>query len=169
MADSVKEKRLALNDYKAARHSLARIIRMRFRGELESDVYRDMVYGLHCMLGFDKLQKETELEKRLNAIEQQRSGVLDTFDIDRKLRAALGIDENEPMDTAQYRSAREIRINQFLEKRGYIPKTEQALDAETGDQVERKSPTLGLFHGEPDTIPATEAESQPTQPRRLKL
>jgi hypothetical protein len=43
MADSVKEKRLALNDAKAARHSLARIIRMRLRGELASDVYRDLV------------------------------------------------------------------------------------------------------------------------------
>jgi hypothetical protein len=74
MADSVKEKRLALNDYRAARHSLARVLRMRFRNEIDSATFRDMVYGLHCLLGFDKLQKETELEKRLTELENRRGG-----------------------------------------------------------------------------------------------
>jgi hypothetical protein len=133
MADSVKEKRLALNDYKAARHSLARIIRMRFRGELESDVYRDMVYGLHCMLGFDKLQKETALEQRLGELENKNGQIV----LKITPEEAVGLD-GYPYPNRE-------------EKAGYI-KPEEAEAVLVPD----------------DPAPLI-LETQPTQPRRLKL
>jgi hypothetical protein len=75
---------------------------MRFRKELESDVYRDMVYGLHCMLGFDKLQKETELEKRLAELENKGGLMLN-------------------ISTAFDAEGRPARIAELLAKAGYEP------------------------------------------------
>jgi hypothetical protein len=95
MADNVKEKRLALNDAKAARRSLARALRMRFRGEIDSATFRDMVYGLHCLLGFDKLQKETELERRMSELESRRGQI--TLSITPE--EASGLDDSDWRET----------------------------------------------------------------------
>jgi hypothetical protein len=49
---------------------------MRFRGELQSDVYRDLIYGLNALLSYDRFEKETELEKRLVTLEE-KAGLCD--------------------------------------------------------------------------------------------
>jgi hypothetical protein len=73
MADSTDtaqdKRRLALNDYKTARHSLTRLLRMRFRGEIDTETYRDMIKGFQALLSYDKLEKEIDLERRLDALE----------------------------------------------------------------------------------------------------
>jgi hypothetical protein len=64
MANNDKEKkgapRISLDSSKAARRSLARIIRMRFRNEIERETYRDLVYGLNILLSFDKQIPEVD-------------------------------------------------------------------------------------------------------------
>jgi hypothetical protein len=68
MADSEKKKagppRIALGDYKSARHSLARILRMYFRKELDTEHFRNLCYGLNILLSYDKFEKESELENK---------------------------------------------------------------------------------------------------------
>ena len=145
MADGTKEKRLALNDAKAARHTLARVIRMRFRGELESDVYRDLVYGLHTMLGFDKLEKESALEKRLAGLENKRGSFV------------LNVTSQE-MDGLDYTpEERDMRILELLQKAGYT-------EPPQADIVPAPVPVPAV------SLPVTEPPQQEQpQPRRLKL
>jgi hypothetical protein len=70
--DNVKKPgppRLSLDGAKQTRGTLARLLRMRFRGEIDSILFRDMVYGLGCALGYDKLLADLRIEDRLSAIE----------------------------------------------------------------------------------------------------
>ncbi|HUX42733.1 MAG TPA: hypothetical protein VMV83_16315 [Rectinemataceae bacterium] len=61
--------RLALDGPKTTRRTIARLIRLRFRGELASDVFRDCLYGLNTALGYDRLLADLRIEERLTAIE----------------------------------------------------------------------------------------------------
>lgn len=61
--------RLTLDTPHAARRTLARLSRMRFRGEITSEVYRDLVYGLSTMRAFDSLLADLRIEERLAALE----------------------------------------------------------------------------------------------------
>ena len=61
--------RLALDTPGATRKTIGRLIRMRFRGELVSDVFRDCLYGLNTALGYDRLLADLRIEERLDAIE----------------------------------------------------------------------------------------------------
>lgn len=61
--------RLTLDTPHAARRTLARLSRMRFRGEIGSDVYRDLVYGLSTMRAFDALLADLRIEERIAALE----------------------------------------------------------------------------------------------------
>jgi hypothetical protein len=110
MTDNEKKKsgppRIALGDYRAARHSLARIIRLRFRKEIDSDLFRDLVYGLNALLGFDKFEKESALEKRLSDLENKRGQI--TLAI--TPQEAIGLDPDE----------REQRIIELLQKAEYM-------------------------------------------------
>jgi hypothetical protein len=61
--------RIALDTPKAARHSIARLCRMRFRGELTTEVFRDLIYGLSSLRAYDALLADLRIEERLDAIE----------------------------------------------------------------------------------------------------
>lgn len=61
--------RIALDTPKAARHSIARLCRMRFRGELSTEVYRDLIYGLSSLRAYDALLADLRIEERLDALE----------------------------------------------------------------------------------------------------
>lgn len=65
--------RLTLDTPHAARRTLARLSRMRFRGEIGSDVYRDLVYGLSTMRAFDSLLADLRIEERLAALEAKNA------------------------------------------------------------------------------------------------
>lgn len=62
--------RIALDSTAAARRSLARLARMRFRGELDSETYRDLIYGLSALLAFDRHLADLRMEERLAAVEE---------------------------------------------------------------------------------------------------
>jgi hypothetical protein len=102
MADSENKKagppRIALGDYKAARNSLARILRMYFRKELDTEHFRNLCYGLNVLLSFDKFEKESQLEIK--------SG---RFVLDISAQKVLELD----------RDGREKRILELLQKTGY--------------------------------------------------
>jgi hypothetical protein len=163
MANDTKEKRLALNDYKAARRSLARVLRMRFRGEIDSATFRDMVYGLHCLLGFDKLQKETELEKRMSELENKRGRL--TLSITPE--EAIGLDPDE----------REQRIMELLQKGKYAEKLATFVagpvpDPATSDVTPPDPVMQNSAEPDPDSLCENSDKAiQPEQPqpRRLKL
>jgi hypothetical protein len=140
MTDNVKERRLALNDAKAARHTLARVIRMRFRGELDSEVYRDLVYGLNALLGFEKLQKETELERRLAGLENKNG----PFVFNVTPQEMDGLDRKE-------------RIQELLQKAGYA-------EIPGGTPESEARAVVVPFIQEPP-----EPQPEQPQPRRLKL
>jgi hypothetical protein len=61
--------RLSLEGPQKTRATLARLTRMRFRGEIASDVYRDCIYGLSVALGFDKHLADLRLDARLDELE----------------------------------------------------------------------------------------------------
>jgi hypothetical protein len=75
MADKENTKsgppRIALGDYKSARHSLSRFIRQYFRRELDTEHFRTLCYGLNILLSFDKHERDCEIDKRLTALEQK--------------------------------------------------------------------------------------------------
>jgi hypothetical protein len=62
--------RLMLDSPASARKTLARLSRMRFRGEIASDVYRDLVYGLSTIRSFDSLLADLRIEARIEELEK---------------------------------------------------------------------------------------------------
>jgi hypothetical protein len=152
MADSAKVQRLALNDAKAARHTLARLVRMRFRSELDSATFRDLVYSLHCMLGFDKLQKETELERRLAGLENKCGQIV------------LNVTPEENVGITDYSpEERDAEIRKLLEKSGYLEKNGYTKAPEAGTE-----PAISVAAPAPDPVPPAPEAREP-QPRRLRL
>ena len=67
-------KRLGMRDHNAARLTLARLIRSYHRGEMESQTFRDLVYGFNTLLSYFKHAADLDIEKRLEAIENALSG-----------------------------------------------------------------------------------------------
>lgn len=65
----LKNCQLRLNTLENSRQSLTRIIRMYTKGELDHEPYRDIVYGFAGLLAYWKLEKDCEIEKRLDRIE----------------------------------------------------------------------------------------------------
>jgi ethanolamine utilization cobalamin adenosyltransferase len=63
--------RLGLEGAAATRKTLARLLRLRFRGEIDTVLFRDMFYGLNVALGYDKLLADLRIEERLDLIEAQ--------------------------------------------------------------------------------------------------
>mgnify|MGYP007123703269 CR=1 FL=1 len=61
---------LRLNTLENSRKSFARIIRLYARGELDRVLFRDLTYGFTGYLAYWKLEKDIEIESRLDAIEQ---------------------------------------------------------------------------------------------------
>ena len=60
---------LRLNTLENSRKSFARIIRMYSRGEIGRILFRDLAYGFTGFLSYWRLEKDTEIEARLEAIE----------------------------------------------------------------------------------------------------
>ena len=63
--------RLLLGKHDNARKSLARLTREYAAGNLDGAMYRNLVYGFSVMLNYYKHETETEILKRLEALEQQ--------------------------------------------------------------------------------------------------
>ena len=61
--------RLSLDGAKQTRATLARLLRLRFRGEIDSVLFRDMFYGLNVALGYDRLLADLRIEERMDALE----------------------------------------------------------------------------------------------------
>lgn len=74
MAENVMNQRgaprLVMDSPASARKTLARLSRMRFRGEIASDVYRDLVYGLSTIRSFDSLLADLRIEARIEELEK---------------------------------------------------------------------------------------------------
>ncbi len=73
-ASETKQKgspRLALNDHRAVRRTLTRLMRLRFAGSLDSELFRDLVYAANTVLQFDKLAADLRIESRLDELEAQ--------------------------------------------------------------------------------------------------
>ena len=62
-------KRLGMKNHNAARLTLSHLIREFYRGEITEDRFRALVYGFNCLLGFFKLDMDSEYGARLEAIE----------------------------------------------------------------------------------------------------
>lgn len=65
--------RLNMRDHNAARLTLGRLIRSYHAGELESQTFRDLVYGFNTMLSYFKHAADLAIEDRLTAIEDSLS------------------------------------------------------------------------------------------------
>jgi len=61
--------RLSLDNPKAARKTLARLARMRFRHEIDSETFRDLIYCLSTLRSYDALLADLRIEDRLTEIE----------------------------------------------------------------------------------------------------
>jgi len=61
--------RLSLDGPLATRKTIARLVRLRFRGGIDSGTFRDCLYGLNTALGYDKLLADLRIEERLAEIE----------------------------------------------------------------------------------------------------
>ena len=66
--------RLPMKTHDHARRTLARMIRAYHNGELESQKFRDLVYGLSTMLAYFKHAADLKIEERLQAIEDAIAG-----------------------------------------------------------------------------------------------
>jgi hypothetical protein len=148
MADNGHKKmgppRISLGDSAAARRSLARIIRLRFRKEIDNELFRDLCYGLNILLAYDKFEKESQLETKngrlvLNVTQAEMDGLDDVTRL-------------SPCE-------RDERITELLQKMGC---EEKAAEPE---------PPQADIPPVPELVPTiSDAPEQPqSQPRRLKL
>jgi hypothetical protein len=64
-------RKLRLNTHVGARRTLARLLREYDNGAMESEKFRDLVYGLSKLLDYFRLERELEIEHRLEAIERR--------------------------------------------------------------------------------------------------
>lgn len=66
---------LRLNTLINSRKTLGRLLREFNAGKVQGEKFRTMVYGLSILLQYWKVEKEAELEERLEAIEKHISEV----------------------------------------------------------------------------------------------
>jgi len=66
-----KMPRLFLHNLEASQRSLGRLIRARSFGVIESQMFKDLVYGLNTYLSYAKAQNEAEVLKRIEALEEK--------------------------------------------------------------------------------------------------
>lgn len=72
-AKGVPPMRLPLGSLKNARRSLSRLMTSFYRGQLDPETYRGMIYGFNVLLSFLKEERNDDIETRLTALENQRS------------------------------------------------------------------------------------------------
>jgi hypothetical protein len=91
--ERVIKKRLSLETRKNVRASLCKLMRARYNGTIETTVFRDMVYSFNALLAGDKLDYETETNKRLENLEKyirgENGAIVDAKDIDNPYAANL--------------------------------------------------------------------------------
>jgi len=79
-------KRLVLKNNKSARESLCKLMRAYYSNLIPSVKFRDLIYAFSKLLEYDKHAFESEMTKRLDAIEQALRGIgntiIDPKDID---------------------------------------------------------------------------------------
>ena len=67
----VKTLQLRLNTLANTRKSMARLLRMRLREELDREVFRDLCYGFSAYCQIWKLEQDSDFEKRLETVENR--------------------------------------------------------------------------------------------------
>ena len=72
-AANPRKVRLVLDNASGVRKTIARIMRMRFRNEIDSLCFRDLIHAANTMLGYDRLEADLKIEERLNALEEAMS------------------------------------------------------------------------------------------------
>jgi hypothetical protein len=87
------KRRLSLNDSGAVRTSLCKLIRQRYNNSIDTALFRDLVYAINVLLGYDKHIIETDMNKRIELLENYIKGeggtVIDGGDIDNPYAADL--------------------------------------------------------------------------------
>ena len=63
--------RINTKSHESTRISLGRLLRSYQKGEIESQTFRDMIYGMNLLLGFFRLDLESDVERRLELIEEK--------------------------------------------------------------------------------------------------
>jgi hypothetical protein len=139
--------RLSLSNARAARHTLTRLIRLRFNGKIDSQNFRDLTYALNVLLGFDKLEKQTELAK----LENKQGGIV----FSPTLGELTGLD----------RAARDTEIRRLLVKCGYM----ETPQADVSPEPVPSEPVLASQAQGDHQAYAEQSVAAPAAPRRLKL
>lgn len=60
----------SLRSYNEAKNQLSRLIKAYHLGKLDSSTFRSLVYGFSALLQYFKLEKDLEIEERLDKIEK---------------------------------------------------------------------------------------------------
>jgi len=106
-----RKKRLGLKTNKQARDSLSKIMRLYYNGGIEDTKFRNLVYAYSKLLEHDKYMFESEMSKRLDAMEQAITGTgkttIDNKDIDNPYAADL---KKRLAETEQVKSSIEQRL-----------------------------------------------------------
>ena len=63
--------RINTKSHNHARQSLGRLIRSYQKGEIDTESYKGIVYGMNLLLGYYKLEIESDFERRLIQIEDE--------------------------------------------------------------------------------------------------
>jgi len=87
------KKRLSLGNSEAVRASLCKLIRQRYNNSIDTALFRDLVYAINVLLGYDKHIIETDMNKRIEQLESYIRGeggtVIDPKEIDTPYAADL--------------------------------------------------------------------------------
>ena len=62
--------RITTKTHRSARHALGRLIRNYQAGQMESQTFRDLIYGMTLLLSYFKHEADLEIEKRLQDVEE---------------------------------------------------------------------------------------------------
>ena len=115
MTDTTKKEfaypqRLALKTTKSVRQTLCRLIRLRFTDTINATIYRDLLYGINILLSLDKHLHETDLDKRIEQLEQLVKGEGKTLIGNREIDSPYAADLRRQLITANE------KINELTEK-----------------------------------------------------
>jgi hypothetical protein len=65
---------MRLNTIENSRRTLASIIREFHKGKIDETTFRALVYGMSKLLEYFRIEKELQIEERLDAIEDRLEG-----------------------------------------------------------------------------------------------
>ena len=105
------KRRLPLDNSKLAMASLARLIRSFYNNELAEGKFKALVYGMGKLLEYDKYALESEMTKRLDALEQAVKGTGNTVIAPNELDNPYTTDLKQRLaETEQVKSSIEQRL-----------------------------------------------------------